>query len=60
MSAERELDETDPTPPEYDRFKQWYYARYPDGPGRGGAPEFQDAYRAYQAGYRQREKELGE
>jgi hypothetical protein len=26
VAEARELDETDPTPPEYDAFKDWFYA----------------------------------
>jgi hypothetical protein len=40
-----EPDETGPTPPEYDLFRAWFDAWQ-------GAGEFQDMYRAFQAGYR--------
>jgi hypothetical protein len=46
-----DLDETDPAPPEYDKFKDWFYSEYPEG----DAMNFQRLYRAYQAGYRQRQ-----
>jgi hypothetical protein len=41
------MDETDPTPPEYDLFKIWFYGEYPEG----DAMLYQRLYRAFQAGY---------
>jgi hypothetical protein len=53
----RELDETDPTPPEYEEFKTWFWGGYPDGPAKGTVAEFQPFYRAFQAGYHARDRE---
>jgi hypothetical protein len=50
MTHSPELDETDPTPPEYDSFKQWFYSQHPEG----DALQYQRLYRAFQAGYRER------
>jgi NTP pyrophosphatase (non-canonical NTP hydrolase) len=44
------LDEHDPTPPEYDLFKEWFYQVHPNG----DQMVYQDQYRAFQAGYRVR------
>lgn len=52
-----ELDETDPTPPEYDSFKRWFWGKYPEERARGTELDFQKMYRAYQAGYAQRAKD---
>jgi phosphoribosyl-ATP pyrophosphohydrolase len=48
------LDEYDPTPPEYDLFKEWFYQVYPGG----NQMMFQDLNRAYQAGHHRRGAEL--
>ena len=55
MTADRvkHLDETDSTPPEYDRFKDWFYSEYPER----DAMNYQKLYRAYQAGYNARDAE---
>jgi hypothetical protein len=44
------LTERDPTPPEYDYFKEWFCQVHPDG----DQMIYQDTYRAYQAGYHKR------
>jgi len=45
------LTERDPTPIEYEDFKDWFYQVHPDG----DCMVYQTEYRAFQAGFHARE-----
>jgi hypothetical protein len=53
-----EADETDPTPPEYEDFKRWFWGDFPDHAAQGSVRDFQKMWRAFQAGWRCRGAKL--